>query len=113
MKAVITWHNEYSKTDEPDSMGRWARSAYVGNRKCFIKGKRSYFPIAWIGYVTGDKGRKYSVTLYFGQIGSGGCFDTLDEAKKSVEDQFNWFLKCVQKRSYFKELLVKLRNLNR
>jgi hypothetical protein len=96
MKAKIYWHDEYSHTDEPDNIGRWARSGYAGNPRCFVKGKVSYFPIAWIGYVTGDQGRKYSVTLHFGQIGGCGCFDTLKEAKKSVENDFNWFLKCVR-----------------
>ena len=99
MKVKIFWHDEYSHTDEPDWVGRWARSGYAGNPKCFIKGKVSYFPIAWIGYITGDQGRKLSVTLHFGQIGRGGVYDTLEEAKKSVEESFNWFINIVIKES--------------
>jgi hypothetical protein len=97
MRTKIIWHNEYSHTDEPDKLGRWARSGYSGNKKMFVKGKLSYFPVAWIGQLNGEWGRKYSVTYHFGQIGGGsGVFNTLEEAKKSAENQFNWFLKCVR-----------------
>lgn len=96
MKTNIRWYDEYSHTDQPDEHGRWARSAYAGNPKLFVNGRLSYFPIAWIGYVTGDQGRKLSVTLHFGNIGGGGVFNSLEEAKKSVENEFNWFLNCVK-----------------
>ena len=94
----IRWDSRYSETMDDDKQGRWARIAYAGDfKKGFHKGKPCTFELAWVKKVVmeNDGDVKFSIKYNFPSTGKM-CFDTLEEAKKEVENRFKFFLQfCV------------------
>jgi len=96
----FSWHIRYSDTENTDDIGRWARIGYYNGLQ-----------IAWIsGFVKQDempildnrrcgKCNLFIVSLGFpitSQQHSGtDKFETIEEAKKYVEDIFNDFKKII------------------
>jgi predicted nucleotidyltransferase len=91
----IEWANRYSDTMEDDFQGRWARIAYAGifDNFGFVDGKVSRWDIAWITKVY--KFDKFQIRYKF-PSNEQKVFDDLEDAKKEVEKNFDWFIKsCV------------------
>lgn len=78
-KNVMRWECRYSKDEEPDKMGRWAR-------KCFYKSLH----IAWVNRLQIKDMIRFSVNTQFPVNGNDmpqycGHFETFKEAKECVE----------------------------
>ena len=96
----FSWHIRYSDTENTDDIGRWARIGYYNG-----------LHIAWInGYVKNDvmpfldhrrcgKCNSFCVSPLFPTSSQGIVgyekFDTIEEAKKYVEEMFNDFKKII------------------
>lgn len=89
-KVKFTWDERYSSTMQPDDMGRWARIAYVGNFG-IKEGKITVFEVAWIKQKEHNNEILFVVSPSF-PYQSKYVFKTLEEAKESVEKEFNWFI---------------------
>jgi hypothetical protein len=96
----FSWHTRYSSNEKTDDIGRWARIGYYNGLQ-----------IAWInGYVKQDEmpileNRRtgvcnlFSVCPFFPTSSQGIVgfqkFNTIEEAKKYVEEIFNDFKKII------------------
>ena len=96
MKPIdIRWISRYSDTDKPDKNGRWARVAYAGkfeDSKMLDTKTIDRWEIAWVKKV--PQTSQVFAQYLFPSHGKN-MFDTLEEAKKEVEKQFNYFIKTV------------------
>jgi len=85
----FSWQSRYSRNEESDKHGRWARL-------CFYRG----FLIAWISRIDHiDRGRIYTVKDFFPTNGNDmpefvGTELEFEKAKEGVEKRFNEFLKA-------------------
>lgn len=85
MGIMITYTPRYSRTDEPDELGRWARLANYKNIR-----------IAWINKITINSKIVFNVSCHFPTRNSDTAnehrlFGTLEESKAFVEERWNWF----------------------
>jgi len=85
--VAIEYFDRYSSTaNEPDIMGRWARTAIYKNIR-----------IAWISRIENKDEIIFSVSCHFPTMQNDTanehklCF-SLDEAKEFVQDRWEWFL---------------------
>jgi hypothetical protein len=90
-RIKLKWICEYSKTEESDRFGRWGRTGIAGRKSILKKGKVAVFDVAYIGKVED----KFYVRDAYHVSGTTIC-NTVDEAKKLAEDNFNWYIKCVK-----------------
>jgi len=86
---MIKYFNRYSSTDEPDEMGRWARTAVYKNIR-----------IAWITKIVTKDKVVFSVSCHFPTMQNDtanehSVFFSLDEAKDFIKERWEWFLKAV------------------
>lgn len=102
IQVKILWDYRYSSTMDDDDMGRWGRVAYAGeiSGSGFIGDKVAQFEIAWIKKLNDPKTNKFLnkfvVHPQFPYPNGEYIFDTLEEAKKEVDKNFNWFIKnCI------------------
>ncbi len=87
---MIEYFNRYSDTDLPDDTGRWARIAVYKDIR-----------IAWISKVKVNNKDIFSVTCHFPTMQNDTAnkhkiCKTLDEAKKFISDEWEWFLNKVK-----------------
>ena len=95
------WLDRYSKTNETDDIGRWARIGYYNG-----------FMISWITGLVAIEGELHEnrrtgiCNLFITHLqfptssNQGGCvknFDNIDDAKKYTIEMFNDFKKLINK----------------
>lgn len=85
----ITYIPRYSRTDNPDNMGRWARIA-----------KYKGVQIAWVSRAKTDLGSNFLVSCNFPTMDNDTAkehkvFDSFDDAKLFVEERWDWFTKNI------------------
>lgn len=100
----VEWASRYSDTMEDDDCGRWARVAYAGifDEFGFVDGKASRWEIAWILKVPNVN--KFQIKYNFPSV-QHVVYDDLEDVKKKVEENFNWFIKsCVGSNNFKNEL---------
>jgi len=90
LKKMIEYSNRYSSTDQPDKMGRWARTASYNNIR-----------IAWITRLEVKGEVAFFVTCHFPTMqndtaNESESFESLEEAKGFVKERWEWFLNSVQ-----------------
>lgn len=81
----IQWESRYSKTDDPDNSGRWARVGWLSHKS---NDPFKAINIAWIQKYksANDVDYVYTSHLYIGQ-GNINKAKSLEEAKKWAEDK--------------------------
>lgn len=101
INPAVYWLPRYSDTMENDKQGRWARVAYAGSNpeKPFYRGKISFWEIAWIDKLINNDKLFFVIKFQFpSNHVSKNVFENLEEAKKTVEKAFVYFInKCSKK----------------
>lgn len=87
----IIWTSRYSDTDEPDNRGRWARIAYYNS-----------FQIGWCSKVDHKGVKFFTIKTTFPANGNDTVhefthFDTLDECKVWLKEQWELFISKLDK----------------
>lgn len=93
----VIWEDSYSSTMEDDEFGRWARIAHAGDKKIWNKKEElCFWQIASIGKLIFEDKIKFTINCVFPYSGKY-VFDTLENAKKTIEKNFSYFIETCYK----------------